>query len=147
MNIVPLIPRCFSIILLCVSAPLTAARADHGVAPQSIAGAVRVDAEGLIDLVETVPGLAVIDARIASDRKQGYIQGSASLPDEQTDCRSLAKIVPERESPILFYCNGPKCGRSVVSVKIALDCGYSHVFWFRGGFQEWVDKGYPYLQE
>lgn len=136
--------RYLPIVLLGASAQVTAGKA---VTPESITGAVRVDAEGLIERVEAIPGLILIDARIAGDRKQGFIQGSVSLPDEETDCRSLAKVIPEYGSPVLFYCNGPKCGRSAVSVKIALGCGYSHLFWFHGGFQEWMDKGYPYLKE
>ena len=40
-----------------------------------------------------------------------------------------------------------KCGRSAKAIVIALQCGYSNIYWFRGGFEEWLSKGYPYLQE
>jgi len=70
-----------------------------------------------------------------------------SLPDEQTTCDSLAEAIPSKQAPALFYCNGPKCGRSAVAVKIALDCGYQRIYWFRGGFEEWKNKAYPYVKQ
>src|SRR3989344_477616 len=98
-----------------------AAWAEGGVvSPDSIPGTVKVDAEGLLDLVEKHPGFVIVDARIRQDRLQGYIEGSISLPDVETDCESLARIVPARSVPVLFYCNGPKCGRSVHASRKAL---------------------------
>ena len=114
--------------------------------PETIAGTTKVDAEGLIQAVQTIPNLVIVDARIPSDRKQGYIEGSVSLPNVDTNCVTLAKVIPAKNHPSLFYCNGVKCGRSVESIKIALKCGYSDIYWFRGGFEEWLAKGYPYLQ-
>jgi rhodanese-related sulfurtransferase len=115
--------------------------------PDSIDGSTLVNAEGFIDLVGKVPDLIVIDSRIPGDRKQGYVEGSISLPDVDTTCDSLAKVILGKGSPTLFYCNGVKCGRSATAIKIALGCGYNNIYWFRGGFEEWLAKGYPYLQE
>jgi rhodanese-related sulfurtransferase len=116
------------------------------VAPDEIAGVVKVDAEGLIGLAQRSRPV-LIDARIAVDRKQGYIEDSVSLPDVETDCASLKTVAPDPATPLLFYCNGPKCGRSVVAVRIALQCGYRELYWFRGGFEEWQLKAYPYLKD
>ncbi len=115
-------------------------------APVSIPGTIKITAEGLIDLIDEIPKLVIVDSRIAGDRKNGYIEGSLSLPDIKTNCNSLAKIIPEKSAPTLYYCNGVKCGRSVKAINIAQTCGYSNIYWFRGGFEEWLDKGFPYLQ-
>lgn len=125
-----------------------AAWAEGGVvSPDSIPGTVKVDAEGLLDLVEKNLGLVIVDARIRQDRLQGYIEGSVSLPDVETTCESLARVIPGKATPVLFYCNGPKCGRSVHASRKALGCGYTRVYWFRGGFEEWKKKDYPYLKK
>lgn len=116
-------------------------------APEFIDGSTNVDAEGLIELVDQFPELRIIDSRITSDRIQGHIEGSVSLPDERTTCDTLAETAPEKSEPLLFYCNGPKCGRSAVAVQVALGCGYQNVFWFRGGFEEWKKKKYPYIKD
>jgi rhodanese-related sulfurtransferase len=135
------------LLLLC-SLFCVAVEADTAVkAPEDIPGSTKVDAEGLIDLLDRIPDeLLVIDARIESDRKHGYIEGSISLPDIDTTCASLASVIPTTGTPVLFYCNGPKCGRSVISVRVALGCGYTNIYWFRGGFEEWMAKGYPILK-
>ena len=117
------------------------------VSPESIPGTTRVDAEGVISIVEKVSDLVIIDARISVDRKQGFIEGSRSLPDIDTTCTSLEKAIPSKTRPVLFYCNGVKCGRSVKSINIAQGCGYEKIYWFRGGFEEWKAKGYPFVTE
>ena len=134
--------------LLAVLLTLAAgAHAQEWAAPESIPGVTRVDAEGLLALVEKTPPPVIVDSRIAMDRKQGYIEGSSSLPDTDTNCASLARIIPSLGRPVLFYCNGVKCGRSGVAAGIARRCGYTRLYWYRGGFEDWKQKGYPYLKE
>ncbi len=115
--------------------------------PEQILGTQRVDAETVIELAGKLKNLVIVDSRIPADRMIGYIENSISLPDAKTTCKSLAKIIPSKRTPVLFYCNGVKCGRSVVASKIAVKCGYTNVYWFRGGFEEWETKKYPYLHE
>lgn len=116
-------------------------------APEQIRGVTRVEAEGVLELVQREPRLLIVDSRIPADRLQGYLEGSISLPDTATRCDSLARLVADRNRPLLFYCNGVKCGRSVVAVTIARDCGYRNLYWYRGGFEDWQRKGYPYLKK
>lgn len=115
--------------------------------PDRIEGAETIDAEDLIHLADTLPALVMVDSRITTDRKHGHIEGSLSLPDIDTDCDSLAALSANKSDPIMFYCNGVKCGRSVVAARKALGCGYDAVYWFRGGFEEWTKKDYPYVTE
>lgn len=115
-------------------------------APSQIPGTTKIFAEDVLDLAEKIPDLFIVDARIRSDRKQGYIEGSISLPDIDTDCEALSKIIPAKNSPVIFYCNGVKCGRSVNSSKVALECGYNNIYWFRGGFEEWKNKKLPFIK-
>lgn len=135
-------------LLLCVCAPITvSAAAAPDISPANIPGTTKVDAEGVLQLVQELPRLVVIDARISSDRAQGYIEDSISLPDVKTDCNSLGKIAADRTLPLLFYCNGPKCGRSAKAAQKAMSCGYKQLYWFRGGFEEWRAKDYPTVRD
>lgn len=111
--------------------------------PEYIEGTTRVSAEEVIELVETRPDLVIIDARKVSDHEKGFIEGSINLPDTETTPESLATHVSGKDTPVLFYCNGVRCGRSVKSAEMALSWGYSNVHWFRGGWEEWTEKGYP----
>ncbi len=119
------------------------ANADSYTSPDTIDGTTRIDAEGLIALVDRNPNQIIIDSRISSDRQLGFIPGSVSLPDTGTDCDSLAGIIPDLNEPVVFYCNGPKCRRSDKAVVIAIECGYTEVYWFRGGIEAWKANSYP----
>ena len=111
--------------------------------PDSIAGTTKISAEELIKLAQTEPHLVIIDSRKSSDHSDGYIEGSISLPDTATSAKSLANHIPSKSTPVIFYCNGIKCGRSATAAKIAVTTGYTDIYWFRGGWSEWTKKGYP----
>ncbi len=115
--------------------------------PEKLAGTTLVSAEDVIDLVGQHADMVIIDARKNSDRLKGYIEGSVGLPNTETNATSLAKHVTSKSTPVVFYCNGVKCGRSVKSAKIALAEGYSKVYWFRGGWDEWTGKGMPVTKD
>lgn len=114
--------------------------------PQFIEGTTRVSASELVDLVEKYDDLVIIDARKKSDVAKGYIEGAVSLPNTETNGASLAKHIPSKSTPVAFYCNGIKCGRSVKSAKIAIAEGYTNIFWFRGGIQDWEKENYPVVR-
>ncbi len=130
---------------MCSLLPLISEAAKIAV-PEAIEGVATVDAEGLIELAQHYPDLIIVDARQRADRRQGYIQDSVSLPDIETTCDTLKGVLPAADAPAAFYCNGVKCGRSVIALQIAKGCGYTRLHWFRGGFEEWKQKGYPFLQ-
>ena len=134
--------------LFAIAPALAAPRSggDDIVSPERIPGVHNVDAEGLIGLYISTPGLVLIDSRINADRRQGYIEGSISLPDTVTDCDTLATVAPAPQIPLLFYCNGVRCGRSARAARIAVDCGYSDVYWYRNGIEVWRRKEYPLVQ-
>ncbi|ARU55407.1 MAG: rhodanese-like domain-containing protein [Pseudomonadales bacterium] len=112
-------------------------------APESVEGTTRISAEDLIDLVDEYDDLVLIDSRIPKDRAGGKIEGSVSLPDTETTPAKLAEAIATKSTPVIFYCNGVKCGRSVKASKMAVAEGYSKVYWFRGGWEEWTNKGLP----
>ena len=116
------------------------------VSPETIDGVINVDAEGLIEKVMEIPELVLIDSRITADRKEGYIEGSISLPDIDTSCETLAATLGTTSTPALFYCNGIKCGRSARAAQIAIDCGYMEIYWYRNGIVGWQEKQYPLVQ-
>ena len=116
--------------------------ADDYLSPESIEGSTTIDAESLIQLAQEHNNLVVIDSRIRSDRRQGYIANSVSLPDTDTNCSSLFHLIDRKNTATVFYCNGTKCQRSDNAIKTAKECGYTNIYWFRGGLEEWINKQY-----
>ena len=134
----------YKVILLCLVS--VCVEASDIKSPEHIAGVIKVGAEGVIELIERIESIVLVDSRIPGDRQKGYIESSISLPDTKTNCKTLSKIIPEKSRAALFYCNGIKCGRSAIAIEIAKKCGYSELYWFRGGFEDWLKKGFPFIK-
>ena len=117
--------------------------AEKPLAPEALTGAERVSAEQTVDLIMNFPNLVVIDARKDIEFAKGHIQGSISLLDTEMTPETLGEHAPDKAVPILFYCNGERCLRSSRAATKALEWGYKTVYWFRGGWNEWVEKGMP----
>ena len=121
--------------------------ADKSLDPKSLAVAITIDSENLIELYQSVPDLKIIDSRHREDHTQGYIETSFNLPLIKTNCASLSKLAKSKDQAMVFYCNGNTADASIDAIQIASTCGYKRLFWLRGGFVEWQDKDYPYLIE
>ncbi len=109
--------------------------------PVSIDRTIKTPAEQFIERANEVPHRTIIDSRILGDRQQGFIEGSYSLSDVETNYDRLTKIIAKKNTPTLYYCNDAK------AMVIARRCGYNNIYWFRGGFEECSVKGYPYIKE
>lgn len=77
----------------------------------------------------------------------GYVEGSKALPDTQTTAETLANLLPSMTTPILFYCNGPQCGRSAVAAVIAAKAGYTRIYWYAGGWEDWLANEMPVVMD
>lgn len=122
---------------------LPAAASDRPLAPASVPGSKLVSAEQAIGLIGAQPNLLVIDSRRREEFDKGHVEGAINLLDTELTRQVLAKLAPSLDRPLLFYCNGERCLRSSNSARQALSWGYREVYWFRGGWQEWVDKHLP----
>lgn len=116
---------------------------DKWLAPEVIAGAETVDAAGVLDLAERYVDLVVIDSRKITDYENGHIEGAINLPDTDTSSVSLDKVLENKRTTVVFYCNGINCKRSSIAVSIALESGFSSVFWYRKGWDEWTQLKFP----
>ncbi len=70
-----------------------------------------------------------------------HIPGSINIPVDQV--ATSDRMPPNHDQPVIFYCNGLACPYSRRAVEMAIDLGYTRVFWFRGGILEWRKFQYP----
>ncbi len=135
-----------SVAALCVAAVVSIGLmpAAHADAPLEIGGAKTVDAAAVIELVQSNASLVIVDTRKEADFNAGHIQGAVRLIDtDMTSPDVLAKVVPAKDTPVLFYCNGLKCGRAAAASKLAVEWGYSNVHYYAKGMEEWRAEGLP----
>ena len=112
-------------------------------APMEIKGAKTVNADMIITLIENEKGLIIIDNRRVEDFKAGHIEGAKRILDTDLTIEKLAELVPQKTLPVLFYCNGLKCGRAAKAVELAVAQGYNKVFYYALGMDEWKKQSLP----
>lgn len=119
------------------------ALAEKPYAPDELPGVTRVDASETVELIIDEVDLIIIDSRKQSEYLKGHIQGAVSLLNTEMTLEKLQEHAPDKSMPILFYCNGERCLRSSRAATKARDWGYESIYWFRGGWNEWVKNGLP----
>lgn len=111
-------------------------------APDILPGTTVVDSLWVKQQLDAGKPLSIIDARIDSEFHEGHLPGAVNIFDGDFDAKR--HLLPQqKDHPLLFYCNGPKCRKSYESAKRALAGGYKNVYWFRGGIPEWTRQGFP----
>jgi len=119
--------------------------------PNSLPGATVITAEKARSMVEK--GVLIVDARVANEYVEEHIAGARNIPYKEKSAKSvdfdarqdrfdLAKLPPDKNTPVIFYCNGSECWKSYKSCVTAIKGGYRNVYWLRGGIPEWKSKGY-----
>ena len=116
-------------------------------APENLPGATILSAEEVINLILADPDLIVIDSRKKTEYIKGHIEGAINILNTELLLEDRDLIVPDRNTALLFYCNGVRCLRSSDSITRVVGWGYTNLFWFRGGWKEWTEKRLPMVTE
>ena len=135
------------LVLIAITFGLFAQAAQAKDAPMEIAGATTVDAQQLIGLLDKHPNLVIVDSRKATDFDAGHIEGAVLLTNTDMTEDNLAKVVAGKDVPVVFYCNGVKCGRAAEAVEKAVGFGYKTVYYYAKGVEEWGQIGMPLVKK
>jgi ABC-type phosphate/phosphonate transport system substrate-binding protein/rhodanese-related sulfurtransferase len=120
--------------------------------PRILDGVKIVSAEEVAELIKK--GVPVYDTRSEEEYRDKHIKGAKWLPyaeksakevgfDVAKDSFDVVRASESKDAPVIFACNGAECWKSYKSSVAAVKAGYKQVYWFRGGFPEWVARGYP----
>ncbi len=102
-----------------------------------------ITAEELSAKIGKEKAFVVVDSRGGKWFDGEVIKGAVNLPADKTDAESLAKIAPTKDTTLVFYCTNVDCPASATSAHKALEAGYTNVLKFKGGIEEWKEKGLP----
>jgi len=109
--------------------------------PESVSGATTVDAAQAKQLFDDEA--LFIDTRKDKDWDAGRVPGAEHLDIKKALTADSLAAVAGKDEAIVMYCNGHKCMRSSKASAMAVEWGYSKVYYFRDGFPAWKDSGYP----
>jgi len=84
----------------------------------------------------------IIDCRPAGRYNEGHIPGSINIWYAEFD-KHIDKLPPDKNTLIVYYCQGPTCALTPSSARRAEALGYTNVKQFVDGMPEWKKQGYP----
>ena len=110
-------------------------------APEQVDGAVTISTRRVKSLMNQ--GVAFIDVRRVTDYQASHIQWAIHLDLLLDLTEESLEAVVKKHQPVVFYCNGELCQRSAIASEKAVAWGWKKVFYYRGGFPDWVKARLP----
>jgi rhodanese-related sulfurtransferase len=82
----------------------------------------------------------VLDVRSAEEYAIAHIPGSINLYEKEIEL--IRKTYPDKATRLVFYCNGPYCGKSKRLSEELVALGYTHMRRYQLGLPVWRALGY-----
>ncbi|WP_327256633.1 rhodanese-like domain-containing protein [Streptomyces sp. NBC_01244] len=85
---------------------------------------------------------AVVEALPEQYYREAHLPGALLLPVDDVD--ELAPgLLPDKDAEVIVYCTGTTCSNSGIAARRLAELGYSKVFTYEGGKEDWVGGGLP----
>jgi adenylate cyclase len=84
-----------------------------------------------------------IDVRASVDFAAGHIPGAINLSLVTGLSKPNLSAVIGKDDEVVFSCHGEHCPYSAYASAKVLAWGFTHVYYFAGGFPAWQEAGYP----
>lgn len=120
--------------------------------PEVLPGGNIVTAEQVKKLMGQ--GVPLYDVRSHSQYTETHITGAINVPytlnspkeieyDDSVDTFDLTKLPQDKNSPMIFQCNGAECWYSYKAARYMIKRGFKKVYWYRTGLPAWKAAGFP----
>ena len=86
---------------------------------------------GDVTVVEALPAMYYEDA---------HLPGAINLPHDSVD-ELAPSLLPDKEAAIVVYCSNMACQNSTIAATRLTQLGYTKVFDYEAGKQDWVEAG------
>jgi len=88
-------------------------------------------------------GIVFIDARESEEFANGHILNSVSIPFYEFEPNEYKLKTIKKDQPVVVYCAGTECDLSILLGDQLFESGYKKTYIFFGGWNEWLEAGYP----
>jgi rhodanese-related sulfurtransferase len=103
-----------------------------------------IDAQTLREQLAANEGLTVINTLSEDAFRAKHIPHTMSAPQDRGDfVGRVEKIVPSKTDPIVVYCASAACDSSTKAAKKLEAAGFTNVYDFEGGLEEWEGSQLP----
>lgn len=87
-------------------------------------------------------GITVLEALPVSYWESEHLPGAVAFPLDDIDGQA-ARLLPDKSAPIAVYCSNAACNNSHVVVARLGHLGYTNVFRYTDGKEDWIRAGLP----
>ncbi|HEX6392745.1 MAG TPA: rhodanese-like domain-containing protein [Acidimicrobiales bacterium] len=74
-----------------------------------------------------------------------HLPGARNMPRDEIDALA-SLLVPDKGAAVVTYCAGPSCPNSKIAAERLETLGYTEVYAYEGGKEEWLAAGLPFEQ-
>lgn len=140
-------------VALCLGLIGNAVAAEDAQTPTALKGGKVIAADEARKLSDA-KGTFFVDTRSPVNFGKGRLPGAASIAyreksekvadfDASLDKFDVDKLPADKNAKIVFYSDGPAGWKSYKAAVLTVNAGYKNVMYFRGGYTDWISKGYP----
>jgi rhodanese-related sulfurtransferase len=86
--------------------------------------------------------IVILEALPATYFQAEHLPGARNMPLDQIDALAPA-LIPDKRTPVVTYCAGPTCPNSQIAARQLEALGYSAVYAYEGGKEDWINAGLP----
>jgi rhodanese-related sulfurtransferase len=104
-----------------------------------IAQMSRDDLKARLDAGEPV---TIVEALPEEYYRTAHLPGALLLPHDQV-AELASAVLPDKTATIVVYCANLACSNSAIAAERLAQLGYTAVFEYAAGKQDWIDAGYP----
>ncbi|MBF0217316.1 MAG: rhodanese-like domain-containing protein [Candidatus Omnitrophica bacterium] len=88
----------------------------------------------------------LVDVLSRESYEKGHIEGAISFPLDTINKKTAARALSNKARTVIVYCGGFKCHASTKAALKLEKLGYN-VLDYKGGLEEWQNKGNKLLEE
>jgi rhodanese-related sulfurtransferase len=93
-----------------------------------------ISTEKLLEILAT-GNEPVFDVRFAKEYAIAHIPGTTNIYEKEVE--RIVELYPDRDQPMILYCNGPSCGKSKRTSESLVALGYTKVRRYQLGMPVW----------
>lgn len=72
--------------------------------------------------------------------EEAHLPGALNMPHDRVD-ELAPELIPDRTAEVVVCCSNLACQNSVVASRRLAQLGYTKVFEYEGGKQDWIEAG------
>lgn len=95
------------------------------------------------DLQARLGEIVLLEALPSNYFEAEHLPGARNLPLDEIDALAPS-LVPDRGSAVVTYCAGPSCPNSKIAAERLESLGYTDVYAYEGGKEDWLAAGLPF---